>query len=253
MTDQLYLIGKNSPAALNRYIYYPDHIVRLPGPDPNGGGSLSTIARGLMALATEPLFEGVLMGILREPLPDPPKDRKDESVASFISRRLGPKVADNLVSAVFHGIFAGDVYKLSAHTLLGREVAIERKHESLWIGYVQNSNDKTRMIPADHLLAAWSVSGQRPPGYFDRLRGMLSPVSVFTLKDGIAAIARGIDKNFEKHSHKIRVVTDANIGGIKREENHDITVGSDSDGNKRALVLAVKLMLTSYADITDER
>lgn len=42
----------------------------------------------------------------------------DESVGDFIKRRFGPAIADNLVSALFHGIYAGDIYSMSVRTCL---------------------------------------------------------------------------------------------------------------------------------------
>jgi protoporphyrinogen/coproporphyrinogen III oxidase len=226
MTEQLYAVSKRSPAALNRYIYYPDRLVRLPGPEPNAG-ALGSIWRGLTTLLTEPLFESAIGAFLREPIRDARTDQKDESIGAFVSRRLNPKMADNLVSAVFHGIFAGDIYKLSAQTIMGAQHVLEKEHDSVTAGIVANMQEKKRVVAADHLLATWSVEGHRPPGHFDRLRGLLRPVSVFALKDGVAEIARLMAKKFEEKSHKITVVTDADIKAIKREENHDITVRLD--------------------------
>lgn len=228
MTDQVSLISKSSPAALNRYIYYPDHIVRMPGPEPNSS-TMSTILRGLTTLFREPLFEGSIRAFLREPLLDARSERQDESIGDFISRRFNPKVADNIVSAVFHGIFAGDIYKLSAQTILGVPHFLEKRHDSITVGMLDNMQEKRRIIPADYLLATWSVGAQRPPGHWDSLRLLMKSASVFTLKDGLAALAHGLAKDFEKNSHKVQVITDAQINSIRREENHDITVSLNSE------------------------
>lgn len=70
----------------------------------------------------EPVFNKFLSGIVKDifaPPRHPTEWAEDESVAEFIGRRFGPKVADNLVSAVYHGIYAGDIDRLSAQTLLG--------------------------------------------------------------------------------------------------------------------------------------
>lgn len=70
----------------------------------------------------EPLFNTLIPAILFESF-KPPRGidewQKDESIADFISRRFTPEVADNLVSAGMHGIYAGDIDKLSAQALIG--------------------------------------------------------------------------------------------------------------------------------------
>ncbi len=43
---------------------------------------------------------------------------KDESLWSFIARRMEPEVADNLVDPLFKGICGGDIKQLSAATLV---------------------------------------------------------------------------------------------------------------------------------------
>ncbi|EFE44272.1 protoporphyrinogen oxidase, putative [Trichophyton verrucosum HKI 0517] len=102
-------IGTKSAALSNRYIYYPDHLVRLPGP--GGGVSFFDTLRDMVQ---EPAYKGLLRSLLGEPFKDcrDPKAR-DESVASFLLRRFGPALVDNLASAFLHGVYAGDIDKLS--------------------------------------------------------------------------------------------------------------------------------------------
>ena len=81
--------SKRSPAALNRYIYYPDHLVRLPSPDPSLSVS-QNIQNIFKAVMNEPLFEGLVPGILFEhtkPSRHPDLWGTDESIAQFISQQ----------------------------------------------------------------------------------------------------------------------------------------------------------------------
>ena len=55
----------------------------------------------------------------------------DESVGHFISRRFHPDIANNIASAVFHGIYAGDLFQLSARSILPYLWAMEDKHDSI--------------------------------------------------------------------------------------------------------------------------
>lgn len=196
----------------------------MPGPEP-GKGMLSIILDALRTLFTEPIFKGTVMGILREPAVEVRSDlRNDESIGDFVSRRFGSKVADNILSAVLHGVYAGDIYKLSADSIMGLQRLMEVQNESLIIGTLDMVQTKRLLVPADYLLAMCSVVGQRPLGHFERLRTLVRPASVFTIKDGLAEIARAFERGFAKHSDKIQIVTDARINSIKREDNHDITV-----------------------------
>ncbi|KAJ5686008.1 hypothetical protein N7536_008627 [Penicillium majusculum] len=116
----LIVTPSTSPAAQNRYIYYPDRLVRMPAPKPelSFGENFDSLVNTLK----EPVFNKFLSGIVKDifaPPRHPTEWAEDESVAEFIGRRFGPNVADNLVSAVYHGIYAGDIDRLSAQTLLG--------------------------------------------------------------------------------------------------------------------------------------
>ena len=70
-------------------------------------------------LLTHEIFSKLLWSILHDLfIEGRPASLQDESVGDFISRRFHPNLADNIVSAVLHGIYAGDIYSLSAKSLL---------------------------------------------------------------------------------------------------------------------------------------
>ena len=114
--DEVIAIPKDDVASQNRFIYYPDRLVQMP--TPYGNPFVSALKAGYAAL-TEPIYSGVIGSLLAETrVRQRPLKVRDESVGEFMKRRFGPAIADNLVSAFFHGIYAGDIYKLSARTLL---------------------------------------------------------------------------------------------------------------------------------------
>ena len=103
--------SKTSSAARNRYIYGPDHLVRVPGSSDSIPSILGTIWK-------EPFLNRVVPGLVSEYFkPRRSSDLDDESVGSFISRRIGPYLAENVASAILHGIYAGDIYQLSVKSL----------------------------------------------------------------------------------------------------------------------------------------
>ncbi|KAK5078917.1 oxygen-dependent protoporphyrinogen oxidase [Lithohypha guttulata] len=114
-------IPNDQPSATNRYLYYPDHLVCMPNPKRG-------IFSNLYTLLSEPIFSGVFSKLFAETwVAERSSNTRDESVGSFISRRYGALVADNLVSALYHGIYAGDIYNLSARTLMPRFWYLEKR------------------------------------------------------------------------------------------------------------------------------
>lgn len=103
----------------------------MPGPGMSFWSNVSNVL-------SEPVFNGTVSGALTE-LTKPRRDPSvmDESIGSFLSRRFGSALADNVASAVFHGIYAGDIYKLSARTILAGLWETERRHISVVAGMLQ--------------------------------------------------------------------------------------------------------------------
>ncbi|KAJ1984921.1 oxygen-dependent protoporphyrinogen oxidase [Dimargaris verticillata] len=143
--DWVTMCSRQSASAQNRFVYYHDQLNRMPV------GVLSL----LRSVRTVPALRGLVSAVLREPwqptyqqtlenVPDAfdgtnheslrgiPAD--DESIYSFVSRRLGPAVADNLVSAVIHGIYAGDIRTLSVDATMRWLKDLERHHGSITRG-----------------------------------------------------------------------------------------------------------------------
>lgn len=61
----------------------------------------------------------------------PPGDGQDESVASFIARRLGPEVAERLFEPLTAGIFGGSASEISLSAAFPRLLAYEQQHGRL--------------------------------------------------------------------------------------------------------------------------
>lgn len=119
-----------APSAQNRYVYYPDHLVRMPS-------LAGSFIQAFSSFLREPVFNGLFRSIFNEPRqPSRPDDLVDESIGSFLSRRLAsPLVPDNIVSAVYHGIYAGDIYQLSARSLLPVAWQLEGRYGNLFKAY----------------------------------------------------------------------------------------------------------------------
>ena len=69
-----------------------------------------------------------------EPLVGRRRGATDESVASFVRRRLGREALERLVQPLVGGIYTGDPEHLSLAATLPRFIEMERDHGSLWKG-----------------------------------------------------------------------------------------------------------------------
>ncbi|RKO84903.1 hypothetical protein BDK51DRAFT_16775 [Blyttiomyces helicus] len=108
LSPNVLTVPKTSPAALNRFIYHNDTINQLPSSLPKLLTNPPSVLKGLVPTVLAELFRAKISST-----------QSDESIHSFVSRRFAPWVADNLVSAIVHGIYAGDVKTLSVRSTLG--------------------------------------------------------------------------------------------------------------------------------------
>ncbi|MCZ8515258.1 protoporphyrinogen oxidase [Paenibacillus filicis] len=68
------------------------------------------------------------------------EDAKDESLGSFIERRLGREVLENITEPLLAGIYAGDTQFLSLQATFPQFKQIEQKHRSLILGMLAGKN-----------------------------------------------------------------------------------------------------------------
>jgi oxygen-dependent protoporphyrinogen oxidase len=177
-TDTIFT-KSTAPAARNRYIYYPDHLVRLPHPS-------FGIFNILYTIATEKALAGVIPGVLGEPFRDP-RDEKmpDESIGEFFSRRFNKSIVDRLASAVIHGIYAGDIWQLSAKSLFPRLWRDEAVESSIVTGMVRGRAEGIPMTEQDADFYMNLKKMQWDPA----MKRVIDMTSVFTFKDGSQMLA----------------------------------------------------------------
>lgn len=227
--DDLIATSRESPAALNRFIYYPDRLVRLPMPDPSLP-FLSNVQKILQTLK-EPVFEGFVTGLLLEhtkPARMPHEWQEDESVANFISRRFNSKVADNLVSAMMHGIYSGDIDKLSAQTILGPMRNLE--DGGVLYSSLMRAFTRQRARLMDDYLAVDVISESREAFNFQKdILEVIKKSGTFTFKGGVQQLPQGIAAALTA-SGKVDVQTNSEVHAISKSRDSDVlTVCAPSD------------------------
>lgn len=135
LESEILPVTQTHHGAQNRYIFYKNQLHSLPT-------SLSGIFKK-SSLLSQPLVWNLIRDLVskRAPTDD------DETVHSFISRRLGTEVADVLMSSMCRGIFAGDVHKLSVRACFPDLYQLEQDHRSLVLGSLFGGKSPANTCP----------------------------------------------------------------------------------------------------------
>ena len=194
---------KSAPSAKNRYLYTPPKLTLLP----------SSLSSAFKSILTTPLIRRVLPSLLLEPFrPRSPLHDQggDESVDAFFSRRFGPTLADEMISAMIHGIYAGDTRRLSVRAVFPQLWEAEREWGSVvlagllggWARHrgwkpkspwrLQAEQDASEMERIKIGLAARHAEGGH------RLVHALEHASVWGLRGGIETLTDQLRTNLEQ-------------------------------------------------------
>lgn len=246
LVDDLVFTKRSEPGALNRFIYYPDRLNRLPSKVPTLGE--------LFTLARSGILSGAL-GVIKEPLqPKRPAALSDETVGSFLARRMDKRFTDNLVSAVFHGIYAGDIWQLSARTLLSAAWQLEDRYGSALGGFLrmQHETDNGTMQAMAHPYDLDAARAMQSEIDLDLdLAENLKDASVFSFKGGMQTLARGLQTAMEKTGNiEIRAGSPVASFNMADGAENKVEVIAGSDGNKTTENYDVVISTLRNADLT---
>jgi oxygen-dependent protoporphyrinogen oxidase len=147
------------------------------------------------SLVLEPVFKGIFSGIIFEATREArPANLEDESVASFLERRLGnPHVGNNIVSAVLHGIYAGDIYQLSAKSLLPNLWQAEREHNSITEGLILKLKKKTPLYSERDTDLLNEITPKINRTFLHRIKES----SVYTFREGIGQLSEALENSLK--------------------------------------------------------
>uniref|UniRef100_A0A3P9JVG3 Protoporphyrinogen oxidase n=1 Tax=Oryzias latipes TaxID=8090 RepID=A0A3P9JVG3_ORYLA len=140
-------------ASKNRFLYVNGRLNRMPSG-----------LRGLLR-TTPPFSRPLLYSLASEILVKKSKE-EDESVHSFVSRRLGQELADLAVDSLCRGVFAGDCRKLSVRSCFPPLFKAEQQMGSLILGMLLGSGSAATVTPGPlakkakkESWAQWSLRG----------------------------------------------------------------------------------------------
>lgn len=178
---------------IDRYIYYPDHLVRLPGAIRNAGSLKSAIAN-VSNILQEPVLYDAAWSLVYEPMqPFRSRNIEDESIGDFLARRFGKETTDNIASAAFHGVYAGDIYKLSAKALLYPTWQAELNEKGIVRESLQQANQGQIFLSHDMKQHLDALKAHRDSQWVSGLMQVADFTSMFAPRHGMQSIAETIE------------------------------------------------------------
>lgn len=117
-----------------RYIYFQGSLKSVPLSPPQLIGSDLLSLSGKLRILAE-----LAIGKRKDTLENP-----EESIASFMRRRLGTQVHDRLVSPFVSGVYAGNTEKLSLEASFPLLAELENKHGSVILGAIKSQKNAAK-------------------------------------------------------------------------------------------------------------
>ncbi|OCF77589.1 protoporphyrinogen oxidase [Kwoniella mangroviensis CBS 8886] len=132
LTSSILPIPFSHPAAKNRYLLN------------TSTSSLTALPTSPLSLisSNSPLLKGLLPSALKEPFRPRLNGVTDESVDSFFARRFSPDIAQNLASAMVHGIYAASSKDLSVRSAFPSLWDAEQRYGSVVLGMLRGGKAK---------------------------------------------------------------------------------------------------------------
>lgn len=239
LLERMLKVPKTAPSAQNRYLYYPDRLAKLP----------SSIPSLLSALFKLPFLRAIIPGVLREPrVPSrflrPRSESKsekqrlqqrewiqDESVDSFVSRRFGNGLAENLVSAVIHGIYAGDTRKLSIRAVLPFLWEAERVHGSVLRSMLSTKRNKRHRALPEPEAAVKAAKDLRLENIEKELGKdvveSFKSISVYSFQEGVQEIVQALESRLAEYDN-VQIKKGDAVQSIHRNEAGKTTLHTES-------------------------
>ncbi len=241
-SDLINVIPSNS-IANKKYLLSPENeLVQVPN-------DLSSTFNFLKS----PLGKGLVPGLLTEVF-KPQKINKDESVESFLTRRFGKSLPNNIMSAVFNGIYAADIGKLSAKTTLKSMYESELQDgsivKSMIMKNLQKDSKKDTVSPIlkDYDQKFKKIFKDAPYYPISRLQSLLKSFPMVLLKGGLSNLPNLIGENLAKNN-KIKFVKNDPIISINRNQNKSITLRTSSGITKDYSHVRSTVNATTFAQM----
>lgn len=180
LRPSLQTVSKSHPSARNRFIYYDGQLNRAPD-------SLASAIKSSFSNSSP--FKGLIPSVLTEPFKKRNRTLQDESVDSFISRRFSRSFAENIISALVHGIYAGDTRQLSMKAIFPSLWKLEQNKGSIVRGMLTGGNKPSEVDAQAY---------QKLSEEYDALVKQMKDVSIYSLEGGLESLPRALVTHLQK-------------------------------------------------------
>lgn len=126
---------------------------------------------------------------------------KDESLHSFISRRLGSSIASNIFSAVVHGIYAGDTKKLSVHSTFKVLPEMEKRSGSIVLDIFASMFRKSPPPVKQQSDERGTVRADKQ--FVDFVQKLQATSSIYSFKNGMQTLSDTLENKLVKNGVEI--------------------------------------------------
>ena len=200
-----------SPLARKRYLLWKGKL-RAMGP--------------LSAVGPFPTWAAKL-GALREPFAA--RGPEDESVAAFGRRRLGARMAAQVMDPMVTGVYAADYERLSVATAFPRIKRMETEHGSL-VRAIWAGREARRAVPAERRSGSYSFAGGMADLVDGLVRNLAGPVhreepvvSLERAGDRWGLRGRTLHGEFDRVVLAVPAYQCADIGGLPESVRRDLS------------------------------
>ncbi|MCH7505134.1 protoporphyrinogen oxidase, partial [PVC group bacterium] len=164
--------------------------------------SLHKAPLSLGSVITSPLTRGWMKALWKD-VTAKPYNVPDETLGSFSRRRFGESITQNIIDPLASGVWAGDIERLSFHSVFPALANIESKHGSFIKGWARKHNGKSQKSKIKSALFSFRHGMQMLPYYLSRrleknLR-LSTPIEDLTFSDGkFRLYSQGVSWSFDK-------------------------------------------------------
>lgn len=167
--------------------------------------------------------------------------QEDESIESFVNRRFGKGFSDDLISAMVHGIYAGDVSKLSVRSTFGMLYHLEKEYGSVVLGMLMGGGSVE--TPWDQTLK------EKIMATVPELKTFVDKTSIYSFTDGLEELSRALERNLME-SGRVNILKESKVERLAFDRsNRSVIVGSFSNANRHGhghVTAKVSANLVSY-------
>lgn len=207
LLDQVEVMKSSSVANRKWLLDLAGNLVQVP----NSTGSF-------VKFLTSDITNGAVKSVLSEPFVKKLETEKpqDESIRSFFARRFRlPALADNVLSAVMHGIYSGDISKLSVKATLPRLLELEKEHGSIikgvFLGMFAQKKPFELSLPLKQYEALIS-----PQASLEALAKELKKYPILRLHDGLQTFPLAMAAYLEKQPN-VSIKYNSDVQQIKAD------------------------------------